>query len=348
MQTAPEPDDIIHGHDMSDHGSDMQVSESEEEMDVEDEQPTIEVEEPDVVVDEDEEADELSDKEDELEDDEEEGSDVDVEAPDPGPSLPPRLRIKLKLPQQSEASSVAATATPTPDGTSRRRILPRGSDIESEDSDEDDDDSDSVAATPGRPLTARQAVLRNVVDSSHVSLAEPPNPRKKKALTEVEIALKREETARKRKNLSEKKLEDEKAETINRLLKKQSRKGKRSALSTAEDRPTPGIGQDDVEEGEETGSQTPAPPTMYRWVSTTKMPAMEGSDERRMVMTFSVPISVLPAQADAATQPVPPNPPSAPPSCDVDGCIAQRKYRLVKDWHKGACSMAHLKALEAI
>ena len=40
--------------------------------------------------------------------------------------------------------------------------------------------------------------------------AEPPNPRKKKPLTEIEIALKREETARKRKNLSEKKLEDEK------------------------------------------------------------------------------------------------------------------------------------------
>lgn len=42
------------------------------------------------------------------------------------------------------------------------------------------------------------------------SLVEPPNPRKKKPLTDIEIALKREETARKRRNLSEKKLEDEK------------------------------------------------------------------------------------------------------------------------------------------
>lgn len=40
--------------------------------------------------------------------------------------------------------------------------------------------------------------------------AEAPNPRKKKPLTEIEIALKREETARKRRNLTEKKLEDEK------------------------------------------------------------------------------------------------------------------------------------------
>lgn len=81
-------------------------------------------------------------------------------------------------------------------------------------------------------MTARQAVLRNVVDSSHVYLStteslfnlrdfvltrhagEPPNPRKKPPLTEIEIALKREETARKRKNLSEKKLEDEKVRIL--------------------------------------------------------------------------------------------------------------------------------------
>ena len=37
-----------------------------------------------------------------------------------------------------------------------------------------------------------------------------PNSRKKKPLTEMELALKREETARKRRNLTEKKLEDEK------------------------------------------------------------------------------------------------------------------------------------------
>lgn len=152
-----------------------------------------------------------------------------TEAPEPGPSAPPRLRIKLKLPpQNSEASSLAATATPTPDGSTRRRALARGSDVESEDSDEDDDDSRSTSAAtaPGRPLTARQAALRNVVDPLHVSLsayvlhicphyalyppAEPQNTRKKKQLTEWEMALKREETARKRRNLTEKKLEDEK------------------------------------------------------------------------------------------------------------------------------------------
>lgn len=52
-----------------------------------------------------------------------------------------------------------------------------GSDIESEDDDDEDDDEGSTRSTSeattgagSRALTARQAVLRNVVDSSHVSL----------------------------------------------------------------------------------------------------------------------------------------------------------------------------------
>ncbi|KAH9964906.1 hypothetical protein BC827DRAFT_898654 [Russula dissimulans] len=69
-----------------------------------------------------------------------------------------------------------------------------------------------------RPLTTRQAVLASVVRSSHVSLDETSC--KKKQVNETEITLRREETARKRKHLSEKKLEDEKAETINHLRKK--------------------------------------------------------------------------------------------------------------------------------
>ena len=49
---------------------------------------------------------------------------------------------------------------------------------------------------------------------SYFAPGEPPNPRKKKPLTELEMALKREETARKRRNLTEKKLEDEKVRTM--------------------------------------------------------------------------------------------------------------------------------------
>jgi hypothetical protein len=31
--------------------------------------------------------------------------------------------------------------------------------------------------------------------------------------------------------------------------------------------------------------------------------------------------------------------PQAPAVCDVDGCMAMRKYRLVRDWERGACEM---------
>ena len=143
------------------------------------------------------------------------------------------------------------------------------------------------------------------------------------------------------------------AETINRLLKKQSRaKGKRNALSTAEDRPTPGAGitsngQDiDMDNGlEENGSQVPTPPTMFRWLSTTRSSTTEGTKEPCMLLSFSVPVSALSQTTSEQVQPPQIPPPLA--HCDFEGCGAVRKYRLVKDWRRGACSMMHLKALEA-
>lgn len=154
------------------------------------------------------------------------------------------------------------------------------------------------------------------------SLDQPASGRKKKPLTDLEIALKREETARKRKNLTEKKLEDEKvgfyqytrdlrgflfalskAETINRLLKKQSRsKTKRNAAPPA-DTPLEGDAEDVVE--------TPpvqVVPTMYRWVSTSRpRPLVEEVDEmkldnevqRTMALSFSVPFIALPQTSSA-------------------------------------------------
>jgi Ino eighty subunit 2 len=88
------------------------------------------------------------------------------------------------------------------------------------------------------------------------------------------------------------------AETINRLLKKQSRsRNKRNALSTAEDR-TPQEGEV-VEEAIEI-PQFQAVPTMYRWISTTRtLPRAEGDmqtdePEKRMTLSFSVPLVALP------------------------------------------------------
>ncbi|KAH9953817.1 hypothetical protein BC827DRAFT_105998 [Russula dissimulans] len=73
-----------------------------------------------------------------------------------------------------------------------------------------------VGTESGRLRTC-QAVLASVVGLSHISLDETLH--KKKQLNEAEIALRRGGTAHKRKHLS-KKLKDEKAERINRLLKK--------------------------------------------------------------------------------------------------------------------------------
>lgn len=54
-------------------------------------------------------------------------------------------------------------------------------------------------------------INRNLLTSDFFADPTPTsNSKKKKYLTDTEIALRREETARKRKNLSEKKLEDEK------------------------------------------------------------------------------------------------------------------------------------------
>ena len=37
---------------------------------------------------------------------------------------------------------------------------------------------------------------------------------------------------------------------------------------------------------------------------------------------------------------------TVPAVCAVDGCTAKRKYRLVRDWERGACGMDHLRNLE--
>ncbi|KAK9490487.1 PAPA-1-like conserved region-domain-containing protein [Lipomyces doorenjongii] len=149
---------------------------------------------------------------------------------------------------------------------SKRPFNKPTSDIESEasdmvlrDSEGADEDQDNYLetdynATDYSRLTERQRA--RLMDET-LELQELPNEgTKKKIFTEDELMLRRTETARRRKNLSEKRREEEKMDTINRLLKKQApkRKGK---LKT----------DDELD--------TPFPPTterystthMYRWVS---------------------------------------------------------------------------------
>ena len=114
-------------------------------------------------------------------------------------------------------------------------------------------------------LTASDAI-----GGSEDFLELPMEPQVKKHLTAEEHAMRRAEMARRRKNLSEKRNEEEKQDTINRLLKKQApkRRGKISAKEIeAQDRGDMSEGEEQVEEE---APILPANPVFVRWVSNAK------------------------------------------------------------------------------
>ncbi|KAJ6575573.1 PAPA-1-like conserved region-domain-containing protein [Mycena vulgaris] len=285
--------------------------------------------------------------EDELEEDE---SDREQSQPSTGLGRAGPLKIKLKLGAQPGAAESKAPA--------RRFARAKNEDIESEDSDSEDSEANAYAPGPssGRQLTARQAVLASAVDPSHVALDSAPSSSKKAQFTPTEVALRKEENARKRKNMIEKKLEDEKAETIHRLLKKQSRpKNKRTTA-----------GHSDEDEMDEDAGDAAAAPAgeplvpMYRWVSTSRKPAAADDNDSMPVdsgadpsaslsISFSIPEAFLPAADEDEKHVVIQLAAVAPPpaGCAVAGCEGKRKYRAVgKAWGVGACGLGHLKVLE--
>lgn len=359
--TVAEADDSSNADLQVDSDADM---DQDDEIDVEndDEEPEVDDADGEGEGEEEDDGDDDDDDKDEMQSEDEDED----EQPIPSPrKSQPRLRIRLRLGNGKRiGSSDDSTARPTPEIEStpsrprtRRKI--KSEDIESEDpmspESEDEDESASGSRPPGqpKPMTTRQAVLASMVDSSHVSLGEGKSS-KKKILNETELALRREETARKRKNLTEKKLEDEKAETINRLLKKQTRPRNKRGTALDDRSPMPSIGKkvkaklkDEDGEGGDEGDEEEVvdvveeefKPVMYRWISSTKKTDGESPS---MVLSFSVPQPVA-----LAPPPEPEVPqPTGPATCAVEGCGQLRKYRLVKDWTVGACGMPHLKLLE--
>ncbi|KAH7357107.1 PAPA-1-like conserved region-domain-containing protein [Rhexocercosporidium sp. MPI-PUGE-AT-0058] len=141
--------------------------------------------------------------------------------------------------------------------------------VEDEGEEEDDDSLDSDDETPAggsrastpdlNKLTKRQRARFEESDGGHL-LALPDEVQVKKHLTAEEHAMRRAEMARRRKNLSEKRNEEEKLETINKLLKKQAPKtNARRAGMNAADNPNNGSGAD---------GEPFKPHAMYvRWVS---------------------------------------------------------------------------------
>ncbi|KIY46092.1 PAPA-1-domain-containing protein [Fistulina hepatica ATCC 64428] len=279
-----------------------------------------------------EDGDELDPEDEEVEEDEIQSEDETRTATASPAKSAAGLKIRIKPRTNNDTTSTSGKA-------GRRRIVKRraSDSVESEDSLDSDEES---VVRPSHPLTVRQAALAGASTGETLLMTELPpefggKRSTKRELNETEKALRREENARKRKNLSEKKLEDEKVETINRLLRKQTRpRNRRTTTNTPQ-----------FEDSEaEAASREEKMPTMYHWVSS------------KQGISFSIPPSVslpparsqAPAQApDAMDVDTPPPPRVKSNVCALPNCCEPLKYRLVKDWTIGACGMAHLKALEA-
>ncbi|PYI24713.1 PAPA-1-domain-containing protein [Aspergillus japonicus CBS 114.51] len=130
-----------------------------------------------------------------------------------------------------------------------------GEELDEEDEDDEDLDSDG---TPTADLTRMTKRQRGNLGNDFLQL--PMEPQVKKHLTAEERAMRRAEMARRRKNLSEKRNEEEKMDTINRLLRKQApkRRGRIPAAEAAEN----ATADQEIQEA----YQKPDP-TMVRWVS---------------------------------------------------------------------------------
>ncbi|KAM3087455.1 hypothetical protein ACMFMG_001542 [Clarireedia jacksonii] len=125
------------------------------------------------------------------------------------------------------------------------------------DSDDETPAGGSRASTPDLAKLTRRQRARFDEDAANYLIALPDEVQTKKHLTAEEHAMRRAEMARRRKNLSEKRNEEEKMETINKLLKKQAPK------TNARRRDLAGPVADATPEGE---PQKPNP-LFVRWVS---------------------------------------------------------------------------------
>ncbi|KAF1804758.1 PAPA-1-like conserved region-domain-containing protein [Mucor lusitanicus] len=193
-------------------------------------------------------------------------------------------------------------------------------------SDEDEEaifsDDDGAEILRNKPMTKRQrAKVNQEIPEEYLEL--PMDTGKKKHLTQEEEQLKRSEVARRRKNQSIQRAEKDKADTINRLLKKQASKSKR-IIDDAEDKETPHEKLMRLED-----------PNRIRYTNTA-----EGS-RLNIPSVFTVE-QIFGSNATVASSP--PNP--SPKTCQVDGCSKNRKYT-AKRSGKFVCSLEHYKVVEA-
>ncbi|CAG8669982.1 2046_t:CDS:2 [Acaulospora morrowiae] len=177
--------------------------------------------------------------------------------------------------------------------------------------------AESSPTPENRVLTKRQrAKLNENYEQDLLQL--PMEPMRKKQLTEEEIQLKKSEIARRRKNQSIQRAEQDKMDTINRLLKKQASKKR---LKDQDD--------NDVVQNNDDGSSANIP-NVFHYVTN-----QEGC-------SLSVPRGVnIPIEFSKGPKYPPPV-----PICSFSGCQLPKKYRSTKTF-EFACSMEHLRKIDA-
>ncbi|KAH9875318.1 hypothetical protein J1614_004810 [Plenodomus biglobosus] len=265
-----------------DDDEDEDVEEEEDAMDVDDDDD--EEEDVDAEGDEDEDMDAEGDEDEDMDD---------TPAPravaPPSRNVPAKPAISITKAQDSvEAKEMAMDASDDEELSEPDSDLDgEEEDAEGEDEDaegEDDDDMDVTQAdgldeemdsdeellsrdqTPDvSKMTKRQrAMVAEEEDGALLALSN--EAQKKKHLTAEEHAMRRAEMARRRKNLSEKRNEEEKLDTINRLLKKQPPKRGRRVIQ-------------DAGSGAEDGDAERANPLFVRYVQNAKGAILAVPDE---------------------------------------------------------------------
>lgn len=163
-----------------------------------------------------------------------------------GPA-PKTVRVKVKQIQPESADELEGGSGASSELSEAPSLAEVADDDEDVDIAEDDDyasdeDEEAIIESILQPQidtskkTARQKAKETGAIDHLEFLPIDRNSKAKPILTEEELALKKSENARKRKNQNEKKLDEEKQETINRLLNKQAskRKGAVKQLTAAD------------------------------------------------------------------------------------------------------------------
>ncbi|OQD72392.1 hypothetical protein PENDEC_c021G04057 [Penicillium decumbens] len=226
-------------------------------------------------------------EEDEVEDDEDADADGDLDMDDAPPQPPARRNAKAAQPPRGKnVKSVEAKEMELDDEEEEEleeeaeddNVSETDSDIEGEpddmdesavpdvnvddlDEEDEEDDLDDELDNDALALDGGKQTKRQRGNLGDDFLQLPMEPQVKKHLTAEERAMRRAEMARRRKNLSEKRNEEEKMDTINRLLRKQppKRRGRGAAVGADAADTTPAD-----QEGLEPEK---ADPLMVRWIS---------------------------------------------------------------------------------